>query len=97
MENKTIELKPMISEKSYMSANSENKYTFVIENGVNKIEVKKAVEDKYKVTVTNVNMVTRPGKMSRDWKTNKSTRKSDVKKAIVTLKKGDKIDEFLNI
>ena len=35
--------------------------------------------------------------MVRDWKSNKSSRKSDKRKAIVTLKKGDKIDEFLNI
>lgn len=92
-----MKLQPMVSEKSYSSANSANKYTFLVDTSSNRIEVKRAVEEKYKVKVESVNMLTRPGKMSKDWKTNKSTRKSDMKKAIVTLKKGDKIDEFLNI
>ncbi len=97
MENKTIVLKPMISEKSYNLANASSKYTFLVESDVNKIEIGKEVESKYKVTVEDVNIIIRPGKMKRDWKTNKKNRKSDVRKAIVTLKKGDKIDEFLNI
>ncbi len=97
MENKKIILKPVVSEKAYELANSSNKYTFFVGTDVNKIEIKKAVEEKYKVKVTNVNTVVKPGKESRDWKTNKYYRRSDKKKAIVTLKKGDKIDEFLNI
>jgi ribosomal protein L23 len=36
-----------------------------------------------------------PGKLKRDWKTNIKTRKSDKVKIIVTLKEGNKIDEFL--
>ncbi len=87
----------MISEKSYNLANAQNKYVFLVDTPANKIEVKKAVEEKYKVKVEDVNIVNRPGKVSRDWKTNKSFRKEDKKKAVVTLKKGDKIDEFLNI
>jgi len=97
MENKEIVLKPVISEKSYNLANASNKYTFFVANDVNKIEVKKAVEEKYKVKVTLVNIVIRPGKLKRDLRTNQKTRKMDIRKAIVTLKKGDKIDEFLNI
>ncbi len=97
MESKNIVIKPVVSEKSYTLANASNKYTFLVENTVNKIEIKKEVESKYKVTVEGVNIVIRPGKMKRDWKSNKKSRKSDVRKAIVTLKKGDKIDEFLNI
>ena len=97
MENKKIVLQPVISEKSYAVANAENKYTFLAPRGINKIEVKKAVEAKYKVKVEKVNATVRPGKMFRNWKTNKSYRKSDMRKIIVTLKKGDKIDEFLNI
>lgn len=87
----------MISEKSYNLANTLNKYVFLVDTPANKIEVRKAVEEKYKVKVEDVNIVNRPGKVSRDWKTNKSFRKEDKKKAVVTLKKGDKIDEFLNI
>jgi large subunit ribosomal protein L23 len=97
MENKKIELQPVVSEKSYNQANAQNKYTFLVTRGVNKIEMKKAVEAKYKVKVEKVNATVRPGKLHRNWKTNKSYRKSDVRKIVVTLKKGDKIDEFLNI
>jgi len=97
MESKEIVLKPVVSEKSYFLANESNKYVFFVDSGVNKIEIKNAVEKKYKVKVLSVNIVIKPGKMVRDWKSNKSSRKSDKRKAIVTLKKGDKIDEFLNI
>lgn len=97
MENKEIVLKPVISEKSYSLANESNKYVFFVSSKVNKIEIKSAVEKKYKVKVTGVNITVKPGKMTKDWKSNKATRKSDKRKAIVSLKKGDKIDEFLNI
>ncbi|HKM20383.1 MAG TPA: 50S ribosomal protein L23 [Candidatus Dojkabacteria bacterium] len=94
MTNKKIELQPVISEKSYDLANSANKYTFLVSRGNNKIEVKKAIETKYKVKVVNVNSVVKPGKMKRDFRTYKARRASDMMKVIVTLKKGDKIDEF---
>lgn len=97
MENKEILLKPVVSEKSYSLANQSNKYVFFVDSGINKIEIKSAVESKYKVKVLNVNITIRPGKRTKDWKSNKSFRKSDKRKAVVTLKKGDKIDEFLNI
>ena len=47
------------------------------------------------VKVEKVNSTVRPGKGFKNWKTNKSYRKSDKVKYTVTLKKGDKIDEFL--
>ena len=97
MENKKFELQPVVSEKSYNQANADNKYTFLVPRGINKIEMKKAVEAKYKVKVEKVNATVRPGKMVRNWKANKRFRKSDMRKIVVTLKKGNKIDEFLNI
>lgn len=96
MESKNIELKPVVSEKSYKLANSLNKYVFLVDGQANKIEIKKAVEKKYKVTVENVNTTVRPGKKYGNWKVG-FFRQSDVKKAVVQLKKGNKIDEFLNI
>ena len=95
MESKKIEIKPLISEKTYAQANANNKYTFVVSRGVNKTEVKKAIETKYKVKVVEVNSTVRPGKLKRDFRTNKLRRNSDSVKIVVTLKKGDKIDEFL--
>ena len=97
MESKEVVLKPVISEKSYSLANESNKYVFFVDNGINKIEIKKAVEKKYKVKVVSVNITIKPGKGFKDYKTYRSYRKEDKRKAVVTLKKGDKIDEFLNI
>jgi len=97
MESKEIVLQPVISEKSYSLANESNTYVFFVDSDINKIEIKSAIEKKYKVKVTDVNITVRLGKRFRDYKTNISYRKEDKKKAVVTLKKGDKIDEFLNI
>jgi len=97
MTNNKLNIKPMVSEKSYAMANAQNKYTFLVERGNNKIEIAKAVETKYKVKVLSVNSVVKPGKMKKDLKTYKPRRVRDMVKVIVTLKKGDKIDEFLKV
>jgi large subunit ribosomal protein L23 len=97
MANKNWQLQPVITEKSYALANALNKYTFLVPRGVNKIEIAREVEKEYKVKVEGVNMTVRPGKLARDWKTRRYYRKEDMRKAVVQLKKGDKIDEFLNI
>ena len=89
-------IKPHITEKSFAMANAFNQYVFVTTEHVNKIELKKFVEKEYKVKVENVSSITQPGKKHIDWKTNRKFRKSDKKKYIVKLKKGDKIDEFLS-
>lgn len=95
MKNNEIKLQPVISEKTYDMANALNKYTFLVPRGINKIEVEKAVEKEYKVKVEKVNSIVRPGKLKRDWTSNTKRRKSDMVKMVVTLKQGDKIDEFL--
>ena len=93
--NKEIKIQPVITEKTYDMANALNKYTFLVPKGVNKIEVSKVLEEKYKVKVESINSIVRPGKLKRDWKSNKKRRNSDILKMVFTLKKGDKIDEFL--
>jgi len=67
-----------------------NKYLFWVDKNSNKIEIRKAVEGIYKVKVNSVNTLTVKGKPKRVRYTMGKT--SDWKKAIVTLKKGDKID-----
>jgi large subunit ribosomal protein L23 len=67
-----------------------NKYTFWVDSAANKIEIRKAVEGIYKVKVNNVNTLTVKGKPKRVRYTMGKT--SDWKKAIVTLKAGEKID-----
>ncbi len=58
-------LRPVVSEKSYAAIDS-NVYTFVVADGANKIEIRRAVEEIFNVKVTNVNTVTRKGKRKRN-------------------------------
>jgi large subunit ribosomal protein L23 len=67
-----------------------NKYLFWVNSGSNKIEIRKSIEDIYKVKVTSVNTMIMRGKMRRvRYATGKTP---DWKKAVVTLKEGNKID-----
>ena len=90
---KKIILKPVISEKTYNLA-QEGVYTFVVNKNANKIEIKKAVEKQFKVTVIKVNTINIPGKRVRFGRMRKLGRRSDIKKALITLKEGDKIALF---
>lgn len=92
MQNKELNIQPVISEKAYAMANAKNTYVFYVPATAEKIEIAKAVEAQYKVKVEKVNTVTKPGKMRRNWSTYTLHRKSDQKKAYVTLKDGDKIE-----
>jgi large subunit ribosomal protein L23 len=85
----TILIQPRISEKSGSLAQM-NKYVFLVAKKANKVEVKKAVEAAYKVKVMQVNVVNNHGKKRNFGRTKGVT--ADFKKAIVTLKKGDKIE-----
>ena len=67
-----------------------NKYLFWVAKDSNKIEIKKAVEDIYKIKVDGVNTITMRGKSKRvRYAVGKTP---DWKKAVVTLKEGNKID-----
>jgi large subunit ribosomal protein L23 len=80
---------PIITEKS--TALSElNKFVFEVSTFADKASVKKAVENIFKVTVTAVNILNRVGKSKR-FKGTKGKR-SDVKRAIVTIAKGQTLD-----
>ncbi len=89
-------LQPVISEKSYALANAENKYTFLVNGKATKVDVRNDIEKTYKVKVVSVNTITKPGKIKRDWTTYRFYRREDARKVVVKLKKGDKINEFLN-
>jgi large subunit ribosomal protein L23 len=84
-------LAPVISEKSY-GLLDENKYTFVVHPLANKTQVKIAVEKVFNVKVTDVNTLNRQGKRKRT-RGGFGTRKS-TKRAVVTLRAGDRIDVF---
>jgi len=83
---------PLISEKGTALAESANQFLFKVRPDANKIEVKHAVETLFKVKVINVRMARFLGKVRRVGRS--MGRRSDWKKAYVTLKEGDKIDFF---
>jgi len=86
-----ILIKPLITEKA-TNLGVENKYIFEISSKANKIEVKKAIQSLYGVEPIKVNIINMGGKEVRYGKTQGQTK--NTKKAIVTLKEGDKIDIF---
>lgn len=83
--------RPLITEKS-TTLQAQSKYAFEIADGANKPMIKQAVEKAFKVTVTGVNVVTMRGKARRAGR--RIIRTNPWKKAIVTLKVGDKIEFF---
>ena len=83
--------RPVITEKS-TELQGQNKYAFEIAEGANKPMIKQAVEKAFKVKVLAVNVTTVPGKTRRVGRRQVLTR--SWKKAIVTLKPGDKIELF---
>ncbi|WP_232548995.1 50S ribosomal protein L23 [Propioniciclava soli] len=90
-DHRDVLLAPVVSEKSY-GLLDENKYTFLVDPGANKTEIKIAVEKVFGVKVTNVNTINRKGKTRR---TRYGTgRRPDTKRAIVTVAEGDRIDIF---
>lgn len=80
---------PHITEKSTL-VSEQNAVVFKVANDASKPEIKAAVEALFGVTVTGVNTIVQKGKTKR-WK-GSPYRRSDMKKAIVTLKDGDSID-----
>lgn len=91
---KNILKKPVITEKTLKLAEVENQYTFEVNSSVNKIEVKNAVEEKFGVSVLKVRILNVLGKTLYFGKKRIPGKQSDTKKAIVTLKSGDKIGLF---
>lgn len=96
MAKKNILIKPLITEKSELMSEDDNKYTFVVDKRANKIEIKKAVEDLYSVSVQSVNTLVMPGRfVTRSTKSGMlQGRKPAFKKAVVTLHEGEEIDFF---
>ena len=84
-----VVLAPHITEKATM-ASEHNAVVFKVANDATKPEIKAAVEALFDVKVTGVNTIVSKGKTKR-WK-GQPYRRSDVKKAIVTLAEGDQID-----
>lgn len=84
--------KPFITEKSTIAKDTNNVVAFVVDRDANKIEIKTAAEKLFNVAVTSVRTVTVAGKMKRFGKN--VGKRSNWKKAYVTLKEGSTVDFF---
>lgn len=88
---RSILSKPVISEKGF-ALQEADKYVFHVAPEANKDLIKKEVERLFKVKVIGVNIVNIPGKVKRVGRI--YGKRNDIKKAIITLEKGQKIEEF---
>ena len=81
----------ILTEKSNLQAAELGKYTFEVSLNATKGAIKQAIEKTFKVAVTSVNVAHQVGKNKRS-RTGRPSKTSAFKKAIVTLKAGDKIE-----
>ena len=89
-EHYDVIVKPIITEKATMAGELANAVTFEVARSASKPQIKDAVEALFNVKVTNVNTLVQKGK-TKKWR-GQPYRRSDLKKAIVTLAEGQSID-----
>ncbi len=94
-----ILIKPVITEKATAASELRNCFTFVVNKKANKVEIKKAVEAAYGVSVDKVRTINvRPDRKTRHTKTGMVTGKTNaIKKAIVQVAEGETIDLYSNL
>jgi large subunit ribosomal protein L23 len=84
-------IRPIVSEKSYAGLEG-NRYTFLVHPEANKTEIKEAIQKIWNVRVLGVNTMNRKGKVKKQRYV--TGRRSDQKRAVVTLAAGDSIEIF---
>ncbi len=93
----TLTLKPRVSEKTYDQSEKLNVYVFVVPKEANALTIKKAVMAQYNVSVDKINILNQTGKVKRTYRRGGRSvegKRTDFKKAYVTLKKGDILPIF---
>lgn len=86
--------RPVVTEKSLRLAGSLNQYTFAVDRRLNKGQIAEAVATYFGVTVEKVQTVNSPVRLRRVLGRRQFSKETPWKKAVVTLKEGDKIKEF---
>lgn len=91
-----ILIRPLITEKMSDLTAEHQQYGFIVSSGSNKIEIAKAIESKFNVHVETVRTINRLGKIKTQFRKSGrfSGKSSGFKKALVTLREGEKIDLF---
>ncbi|MCF8224468.1 MAG: 50S ribosomal protein L23 [Bacteroidales bacterium] len=94
-----ILIKPIVTEKMTAQGEALNRYGFIVDKHANKLQIKKAVEDLYEVTVVDVNTMRYAGKLKTRYTRSGilSGRTNAYKKAVVTVAEGEVIDFYSNI
>ena len=87
-----IILKPIITEKAIAGQQTQDKYSFWVGRSVNKNQIEASFKTVFGIKPLAINTVILKGQLKTDWKTRKTTVKSDRKKAIITVPKGTKIE-----
>jgi large subunit ribosomal protein L23 len=87
-----ILIRPLLTEKMTGMKEQQNKVCFLVNPRANKIEIKQAAEEVLKVKIDSVNIINTKGKRKRLGRY--EGKRSDLKKAILTLKKGEKLELF---
>jgi len=90
--NREIIIRPIITEKISALQETENKVAFVVDQDANKIEIRKAVEERFDVKVKKVATMNMSGKVKRMGRY--QGRRANWKKAVITLQDGFSIDFF---
>lgn len=95
---KNIIIRPILTEKTNALADNPllNQYTFEVLKSANKIEIKKAIEEQFGITVNSVNTSVHPGKSKARVVKGRHTkgRTSSIKKAVVTVAEGETIEGY---
>ncbi len=95
----SVLIKPILTEKATKESELQNRFGFVVEKNANKIQIKKAVEQTYGVSVVSVNTsISRANRSTKYTKNGLITAKTGAyKKAFVQVKEGETIDLYTNI
>lgn len=93
IDGSSVIIRPVVSEKTYALMETGT-YVFVVDPRASKVEIRHAVEDAFNVHVVRVNTLARKGKKRLDRKTRRVGYRPTVKRALVTLVEGDRIDVF---
>ena len=94
-----ILVKPILTEKATDESELRNSYTFIVSKNANKIQIKKAIEESYGVSVLKViTMIYGAKSITKYTKRGiQSSKKGAYKKALVKISEGDRIDFFANL
>lgn len=94
-----ILIKPILTEKATDESELRNSYTFIVSKNANKIQIKKAIEESYGVSVLKVRTMIYGAKSVTKYTKRgvQSSKKGPYKKALVKILEGDRIDFFANL